>query len=182
MKKLTSLAMVFVLVLLPAISAQAEKPLYGVMDLQFNHECWVGPSSEIPDWTGTMMIDGTGPYTIVFYNTGSGKPFGLPFKGQAFPDQTVVFFGETWALYDWANFDCGAPGPGDEQFDFGVLHLSGTDEGVSTTVNGKFQANGIVNEASGDFAKWLGRKMHMSGVIVPGSTGLTVTAGIFRLN
>jgi len=177
MKKFAVLVLVLMSVLLIAVPAQAQKPLWGEMDLQFNHACWTAPSIEIPDWIGTIMLDDSGPYTIVFYNTGSGKRFSLPFKGPEFPDHTVVFFGEIWAIYDWATFDCGT-----EQLDFGALLLSGTDTGSSATANGKFQANGTVSDAAGEFAMWLGRNMHMSGVIIPGITGLTVTDGVFRLN
>lgn len=49
-------------------------------------------------------------------------------------------------------------------------------------MNNTFRINGIVIGAYGPFAGWEGRNVHMSGVIVPDSTGLTITDGPFRIN
>ena len=99
MKRLTSLAMVFMVVLLPAIPAEAEKPLYGEMELEFNLG-WVlvGPNDTIPDWVGTVTIDGS-EYPMAFFNIGLGKPFVEPLEGR------VIFFGEIWRIYNWMTFD-----------------------------------------------------------------------------
>lgn len=163
MKKFTVLVLVLMSVLLIAAPVQAKKPLYGEMDLVFN-PLWPGPSETIPDWTGTITINGM-DYGMVFFNFWSGKPFANPFKGN--PDKPVIFFGERWEIFDW---------------DTGELLLWGYDEGVSTSVNNTFRMNGIVIGAFGPFAGWEGRKVHMSGVIVPDSTGLTITDGPFRIN
>jgi len=49
---------------------RAQQPLYGEMDLEFNLG-WLGPSLTIPEWTGTVTIDGI-PYGMAFFSTDSG--------------------------------------------------------------------------------------------------------------
>ena len=149
MKKLMSLAIVFMLVLLSAIPAQAEKPLYGEMELEFN----LGRIAGSPAWVGEITIDGS-PYPMAFFNIGSGKPFVVPAKG------SVVFFGEIWKIYDWMTFDFVS-----QTLVEGPVLLWGTDEGVVTFANGKYRMNGSVEGASGNFVGWEGRNVHMSGAI-----------------
>jgi len=171
MKRLTSLAMVFLLVLLPAIPAEAKQPLYGEMQLDFNPG-WGGPSTTVPEWTGTIAI-GDGAYGMAFFNIGSGKPFVDPFTGN------VLFFGEIWVIYQWLTFDNGV-------LDHGEVLLWGTDQGVVTFANSKYRMNGKVEAASEIFAEWEGRIVHMSGIIVWDTSGpvpVPVSApGRFRIN
>jgi len=152
MKKLMLLAMVFMLVLLPAIPANAEKPLYGVMDLEFNLG-WSVPSSSIPEWVGTITIDDD-PYGMAFFNSDSGKPFGDPFTG------SVLFFGEIWVIYEWVDFDFDT-----QELSHGDVLLWGYDEGLVTLTNSTYRMNGRVEEASPPFEDREGRNVHMSGII-----------------
>ena len=114
--------------------AQAKKPLIGMMDLTFNLE-WSGPSETVPEWVGTITIDGA-EYDMKAYNLHSS------FLGE------TLHFGEIWKIWD-----------GDS------LILQGTDEGVVSLANNKYRINGVVTEAYGDFAIWEGRNVHMSGYI-----------------
>jgi hypothetical protein len=164
MKRLVSLITVFMLVLLPAIPANAQPPLYGEMNLEYNLD-WAGPSLIVPDWEGTITIDSI-QYGMVFYNFWSGKPFAFPFKGSA--DQPVIFFGEKWEIYDLGT---------------GITLMWGFDEGVSTSVNSKFRMNGSVEYATGVFDGWQGRTVHMSGIIELYPFGAPHFAvGPFRIN
>lgn len=47
----------------------------------------------------------------------------------------------------------------------GEIVLSGYDSGIVTVKNSKYHMNGDVQVAEGDFADWLGRNVHMSGLI-----------------
>ena len=68
---------VCLVVLLSTLSmpaASARKPLRGTMDLEFNL-LWPGPQqTDIPDWVGTITIDGA-EYGMAFFAIGSGKAF-----------------------------------------------------------------------------------------------------------
>jgi len=44
----------------------------GNVDLSWN-DCWQAPSDEVPDWVGTVDMDGT-VYDLVFFNIGDGRP------------------------------------------------------------------------------------------------------------
>ena len=159
MKKLTSLAMIFMLVLLPAIPANADKPLYGVMDLEFNLG-WPGPQDAIPDWFGVITIDGE-EYPMAFFNIGTGKPFVDPSKQPLLAlGGHVIFFGEIWKIYESASFDFDT-----QELVEGPVLLEGTDEGVVTLANSTYRMNGRVEEASLPFEDREGRNVHMSGII-----------------
>lgn len=160
MKKLASLVLVLMLLLFAAIPAEAKQPLYGEVWLEFNL-AWPGPQGDIPDWIGTIIIDGV-EYDMLFFNLGSGKAFVDPFRG------TVIFFGEIWKVFD----------P-----DSGELLLWGDDEGVTTTANSKYRMNGNVYGAFGRFTGLEGRKVHISGVIEWYPFGAPHFApGTFRIN
>ena len=164
MKKLMTLLSVFVLIVVTAPPVQANQPLYGEMNLEFNL-AWPGPSETIPDWFGTITINGI-EYGMLFYNFWTGKPFANPFKGNV--DHPTIFFGERWEISDLAT---------------GELLLWGYDDGVTTVVNNKFRMNGNVVGAFGIFEGWEGRSVHMSGVIEWYPFGAPHFAvGPFRIN
>lgn len=171
-------ALGIILVLVPVVPVHAMKPLRGTMDLQFNLG-WPGPQEAIPDWVGTITIDGE-VYGMLFFAIGSGKAFVTPpYKGN-----NIHFFEEIWEIYDMANF----------QFEFnedGVLTLLvvgqpflwGYDEGQTNLKTSKYHMNGNVEEACGDFSMWEGRSVHMSGIIEWYPFGAPQYApGTFRIN
>jgi len=152
MRRLTVLlALAFTLALVPAIPAQAKKPLTGTADVEFNL-LWPGPQLEIPDWVGTITIDGT-EYGIAFFWIATGKAFEVG-RGMA------SFFQEVWRIYDWMTFDFET-----QELDYGQILLWGYDTGVVSLQNSKYRMNGNVEEAIGDFAVWQGRNVHISGII-----------------
>ena len=119
----------------------AKPPLTGTMELDFNLE-WNG-EVDVPIWVGTISFEGNGEYGIRFFHL-------TPFKdySQASP------FGETFEIYD-----------GD-----GNVVLGGPDVGVTTLANKppepvKYRMNGEIDVATGQFAMWMGRHVHMSGII-----------------
>jgi len=151
---ITLLALAFTLALVPAIPAQAKKPLVGTMDLEFNLD-WPGPQqTDIPDWVGNITIDST-EYGMAFFAIGSGKEF------EAVPGK-VHFFEEIWRIYDWVTFNFTT-----QVLDYGEILLWGYDVG-QTCLNGKnynYHMNGNVEVAVGGFAVWEGRNVHISGEI-----------------
>ncbi len=173
-KKLSTLfGLVAVLLMAVALPADARQPLRGDMDLQFNLG-WPGPSETVPDWVGTITIDGD-EYGMAFFNTGTGKPF---------DEQPAdnVFFEETWAIYDTLEFSFDGDGIL-ETFMPGDVVLSGYDRGITTVANSKYHMNGDVRVAEGPFTDWLGRSVHMSGIIEWYDFGAPQYApGTFRIN
>lgn len=154
------LAFVSMLVLLLAVPVQAEPPLVGTMDLEFNL-AWPGPQEDIPIWVGTITIDST-EYGMEFFNLGTGKAFD--------EDRGVVgFFQEVWTIYE---------------LDYDEILLWGYDKGVVCYQNSKYVMNGNVEEATGDFAGWQGHRVHMSGEIIWDEDGSTphYAPGIFRID
>jgi hypothetical protein len=152
------LAMAITLAIILVAPAQAKKPLIGIMDLEFNL-AWSGPSTTIPEWEGTITFDGIVFYDMKFFNIGTGK------EGDQDPGKTL-HFGEIWKIWD-----------------DGALILQGTDEGVVSLVNSKYRMNGVVEDASGPFAGWEGRNVHMSGIIEWYPFGAPHFApGVFRIN
>jgi hypothetical protein len=185
-----SLALAFTLALLPVITAQAKEPLIGTMDLEYNLGC-PGPQDEIPDWVGTITIDGE-EYGMLFFAIGSGKAFDDAWKGK------VHFFEEIWAIYD-TDFDFTDLIPSGDPTDWEYwlpsndpeeLVLWGYDYGQTNIQTSKYHMNGNVEEAAGPFTGWEGRSVHMSGVIewqtVETPTGPVMAPhyapGTFRIN
>ncbi|MFX1517808.1 MAG: hypothetical protein ACFFC6_16010, partial [Promethearchaeota archaeon] len=168
-KKISVLVLsVFILILLPAISVNAKKPsssLRGTMTLDFDLTAtW----PEDPVWVGWIDIDGYDEYYMEFYHL-------TPFKdySQASP------FEERFYIYDSS----------------GAVLLAGPDVGVTILANKppeptKYLMNGEIDIANGIFSEWLGRNVHMSGVITwqvletpDGTVIAPATApGIFRIN
>ncbi len=162
-KKLSVLILsVFILTLLPTISVQAKKPI-GTMDLTYNLAV-TGPTDKIPDWVGSIEIDGK-DYGMLFFAIGSGKAFDDAFKGN------IHFFEEIWAIYDLGDkifpdlpnelgWDYWLPANGPSE-----LVLWGKDKGQTNIQNSKYRMNGDIKGAFGDFEMWMGHNVHMSGQI-----------------
>lgn len=153
--------------------AEARRPLVGEMDLQFNL-AWSGPSETVPDWVGTITIDEV-EYGMAFFNTGNGKPF-------AEHPGPNVFFEETWVIYDELDLEFNPAGEV-VSFEPGEVVLAGYDAGITTVKNSKYHMNGYVHDAEGDFAHWMGRSVHMMGLIEWYPFGAPQFApGVFRIN
>jgi len=176
------LALAFTLALVPAIPAQAKKPLTGTADAEFNL-LWPGPQLEIPDWVGTITIDGT-EYGIAFFWIGTGKAFEVG-RGMA------SFFQEVWRIYDWVELHTEVVDDEVNQWlEYGEIFLWGYDTGVVSLQNSKYRMNGNVEEAFGDFAVWQGRNVHVSGIMewqeIETPEGPVIAPhyapGIFRIN
>ena len=180
---LAVVALMFLLTFVSIVPALAKNPLYCEMDLEFNLG-WPGYQTEIPDWVGSITIDGT-EYGMLFFAFWTGKPFDEPAHGSAF------FFGEIWAIYemgdeefpvipnekaaDWAKW---LPANDPEE-----LVMWGYDEGITNMANTKYHMNGNVEYAIAKFAEWEGRNVHMSGIIIWYDFGAPQYApGIFRIN
>jgi len=189
MRRLSVFAAVIGLLLVMAIPVSAAKPLGGDMELDFNlgFDIDGAPCDDIT-WAGTVELEGT-EYGIAFIPTG-GKDVGK-----------AHHFIEDWVIYD-------TPFVFEDDFVAGVLVncvpvdakvvLAGIDAGVSSP-NSKYRMNGTVGEANAPFAEWLGRNVHMSGIITwqeiqvpedpedPNSALITITVpatapGHFRIN
>ncbi len=151
------LGAVSLLMLVSVTPSVAKAPLEGMIHAQFNL-AWPGPDqTDIPDWIGTIAIDGQ-EYGIAFFRVGNGKPF------EEDPSAQVVFFEEVWRIYDSLTYEFDAGG-GLVLFEPGEVVLSGTNSGVVTVANSKFHWTGSVVEAAEPYAEWLGRRAYGSGDI-----------------
>ncbi len=149
----------------------AKKPsanLTGTMDLYFDL------LAEVPDdpvWVGTITIEGYGTYNMRFYHLSPFRDY-----SQASP------FEEYFEIYDLS----------DE-----TVVLGGPDVGVTVLANKppdptKYVMNGEIDVAADPFEEWLGRNVHMSGVItwqfitLPDGTVIgpvpETAPGTFRIN
>lgn len=180
------LALAFTLALVPAVPAQAKKPLVGTMALEFNL-LWPGPQADIPDWAGNITFNGD-EYRMLFFAIGSGKAF-TEDPGK------VHFFSEIWAIYNTTVDDFTTLLPSNEKRDWAGwlpsatpvgLVLWGYDAGVVAWQNDKYRMNGNVTEASKPFEAWEGRNVHMSGIIewqeIDGKVAPHHAPGTFRIN
>ena len=165
----------------------AKKPLYGEMTLSFNLGWFPhGAQPNVPDWVGTITIDGK-PYGMLFFAIGSGKPFATD------PPGKVHFFEEIWAIYD-IDFDLTSlivpfgeisdPDDWDEWLPQNSpdMVMWGYDQGLTNKQNKKYHMTGSVEEALGDFTEWEGRQVYMSGVILFDGGLPSEAPGIFRIN
>jgi len=109
-------------------------------------------------WEGTIDFEGYPQYQIYFHGTAESEE-----KGKSY------HFVETFEIMDGS-----------------ALLLAVSDEGIEPgnlkTETPMYMSNGVVTEAYGDFAMWLGRKTHMSGVIIFGETGGMTAPGTLRIN
>ena len=150
----------------------AKKPaanLKGEMDLQFDvFAIW----PEEPVWVGTITFEENGTYGMRFFHFSPFKEY-----SQASP------FEERFEIYTVVGEDT-------------TVVLAGPDEGVTTLANKppedptKYRMNGEIDLAREPFEEWLGRNVHMSGIITwqtlqtpEGPVVAPDTApGIFRIN
>ncbi|UCH14591.1 MAG: hypothetical protein JSV22_01175 [Bacteroidales bacterium] len=140
--------------------------LIGEMDLYFTFGNW--PAE--PVWVGTVTFEDYGEYGMRFYHLSPFKEY-----SQASP------FEEWFEIYDL----------GDDTH----VYLAGPDVGVTTTANKppepcKYRMNGEIEVATAPFEGWLGRNVHMSGVITWQNLGTpeapviapATAPGTFRIN
>lgn len=165
------------------VSAGADKPISGEMELYFNLGFGSEDDPETPadeeapcpgiSWAGTVELEGV-TYGIAFFPT-DAKDVGK-----------VHHFTENWEIYDTPfAFEGGVLA----ECTPGGIVLSGTDAGVSSP-NSKYRMNGTVGDAFAPFAQLDGRKVHMSGDITWQNLGtddepiiVPATApGDFRIN
>jgi hypothetical protein len=131
--------------------------LSGMMDLDF-----MGPMGPYV-WVGTVDLEGYGQFGMRFIHT----------SGPARDYSMARPFEEIFEIYD----------PGNPT----IVCLAGTDAGVTTLANSKFRMNGVVEVATGPFEMWLGRNVHMSGIIswqtlLDGAVIPETAVGPFRVN
>ena len=117
------------------VAAVQAKPLRGEMALNLMAPGPEHPVYGAPVWSGTITGDINGD--MYFYNWGIVKDVGQ-----------AHFFWETWLITD---------GNGNM--------LTGIDKGVVTWKNDRYRMNGVVTDASGDWAYLVGHNVHMSGDI-----------------
>jgi len=115
-----------------------------------------------PGWDGRVTFEGNGTYGIRFFH-----------EGDKMAGWVAYFFQERWEIYDTT--------------DATNFLMAGSDEGVSPGPKFpdpcKYVMNGYVEEAYGEFEKYIGHGVHMSGVMTFDSGGTPLTApGIFRLH
>lgn len=126
-----------------ATPATADRPLRGdqLMTANYSESC---PGMA---WYGTLDVDGV-TYGMALYF--SDVPAVAHGNSYHYVEDFKVFTGQ------FAQpLDCE---PGD-------VVLSGTDVGTASLVNAKFRSMGTIDEASGDFAGWEGRKIYQDGVV-----------------
>ena len=90
-------------------------------------------------WVGTIIIDDV-TYGLRFESVGPPPP--LPPRAFVFKERFEI----------WNE-------------DFSILYLAGTDDGVLNYGNSKFVANGEVEVANYPFEEWMGRNVHINGVV-----------------
>ncbi len=136
--------------------------LTGAMDLTFVLVPQPAPNQDVV-WDGIIDFEGGGTYGIRFHHTGG------ELRGKS------NHFEEYFEIYDLG--------------DPTIVYLAGSDAGVVSLANSKYRANGEVEVAIAPFEMWLGRNMHMNGIINwqdllgDGTVIVPETApGTFRLN
>ena len=129
----------------------AKKPspnLTGTMELDFTFGAW----PEVPVWVGTVDLEGHGVFGIRFFHL-------TPFRDS--PSQASPG-GEYFEIYE----EGGDP----DDYEDDVIYLGGPDAGVTTLANKppeptKYRMNGEIDVANEPFEMWMGRHVHMSGII-----------------
>jgi hypothetical protein len=159
-----ALAVAAAMVLVPA--AMAADKVTGDVELAWN-ECFTGPGDEVPDWVGTVDIDGD-VHDMVFFNLGDGRP-----PNQDPAEGTGAFI-EIWAIYDGLELaydDACAP----QTFE-GDMVMWGHDAGLSDREAQQYAMTGTVVEAFGDYADLAGQPIYMSGNFTLTDDGEPLTA------
>jgi len=142
------LALAFTLVLVPAGTVQAKKPL--------RLEC--AGSGAPYGWIGEIIGGDLNGATMIWVSLIVEPNRGPP----TLEDATNVYFYEEWFIGYDITFE------GDVQGVWtinGTVVLAGVDEGVTRFKNGKFTGNGRVTDASGAYTDLIGRKEHLSGTV-----------------
>ncbi|MFW9885787.1 MAG: hypothetical protein ACFFEX_15480 [Candidatus Thorarchaeota archaeon] len=181
-------ALSLALVAIPEVAAT--RPITGSMDLEFNL-LWPGAGDKVPDWVGTITIDGK-EYGMLFFAIGSGKSFVTDLanlKGN------IHFFEEIWAIYDMGDQSFPAiPNGDDSAWAYWLpmnspdeLVLWGHDKGQTNLQTNDYHMAGNVEMAGGSFSIYDGRSVHMSGEIIWYESGPFAGAphfapGYFRIN
>lgn len=168
LRKLTaSLSLVLTAVLTVGPAAMAQDKVTGEFDLSWNG-CWEGPGDEVPDWIGTVDLDGD-VYDMVFFNLGDGRP---PLS-QDLPEGSGAFI-EIWAVVDGLEItydeECAT-----ETYE-GDLVMWGHDAGVSVYDAQEYAMTGAIVEAFGDYADLVGCDVAMSGTFTVDEQGNPLTA------
>ena len=145
------LALVLMAVLTVAPASMAQEKVTGEFDLTWNG-CWEGPTDEIPDWIGTIDIDGD-VYDMLFFNLGDGRP---PNHDLAAPLGPFI---EIRAVYDGLEIafdeECVM-----EAFE-GDMVMWGHDAGVSDSDAKEYAMTDTVVGAYGDYADLTGESLVM---------------------
>jgi hypothetical protein len=164
----------FALVSMAAIAvapAAAQEKVTGEFDLLWNG-CWEGPTESVPDWIGTIDVDGSA-YDMVFFNVGSGAPPDYPI-----PEGTGMF-NEVWAVYDGLEIifdeECAL------QAYEGDLVLWGLDHGAADMEAASYQMTGEVMEAVGPFEGLAGKDVYMSGTFFTNDDGVEQAPGVLEI-
>jgi hypothetical protein len=175
-RMITMLVLVSAVSLVAVASTSATEPVTGSMDLEFNLGWFdYGPQDEVPDWVGTITIDGE-EYGMAFFAIGSGKPFASD------PNTSLHFFEEIWKIYETLDYSFDENGVL-QTFVEGPIVLSGHDSGVTNLVNDKYHMTGTVEDAAEPFSDQFGRIVFMSGIIEWYPSGPPHYApGTFRIN
>jgi hypothetical protein len=160
---LLSLSLVLTAVLALAPASMAQDKVTGAFDLTWNG-CWEGPNDEVPDWIGTIDIDGD-VHDMVFFNLGDGRPPNNDLDGA---------FIEIWAVYDGLEIAYGEE-CATETYE-GDLVMWGHDAGVSDFEAQTYSMAGTVVEAFGDYADLAGQPVAMSGTFTLSDEGAPLTA------
>jgi hypothetical protein len=114
-------------------------------------------------WNGTVDFGGGAIYGLTFT---SNEPPMVRGQSSHFEEEFVIYkLGKEWDDPDF-------------------VYLKGWNTGVVSNANNKFRANGEITEAYGPFDGWLGRKVHISGIVtnLPDGSMPESASGTFRIN
>ena len=161
---ITSLVLLATVAVAPAATAQDK--VTGDFDLAWN-DCWTGPTDEVPDWVGTIDLDGN-EYDMVFFNLGDGRP-----PAQELPEGQGAFI-EIWGVYD--GLELAYDGECAQTAFEGDLVMWGHDAGISDMDAQAYTMTGTVVEAFGDYADLAGSPAQMSGTFTLTDDGAPLTA------
>lgn len=143
-------------------ATMSKRPFWAMVTTDFNLGFFADMTK--PSWVGTITSDET-EYGIVFYSLGA------EYRGRAF------HFLERVEIYTSVDFDFAT-----QTLTTGDLLMWGTNKGVEPP-NDHFAANGIVEEAFGNFSMWEGRHFHVGGEVAFHPDGYPLSAaGGLRLN
>lgn len=167
-----ALALTASLTLAPAV--MAEDAVTGTFDLTWNECITELPNQDVPDWLGTIDIDGKA-YDMAFFNLGMGRP-----PGEELGENSPSFI-EVWAIYDGLEvaFD---PECAMTTYE-GEMAMWGHDYGTADIEASTFEMTGTVAEAYGEFADLVGHEIEMNGSFyIDPETELEKAPGEFRVS